>query len=587
MNKTAAAGFAALFCLLFISIYFYGIRWGIPSKERVKYVLNGNYAADKFYDIMSESRQEIYSVSGRSPLGRLNTGGQEKISPVSKISGADKHGKIFYRGEINILSNFIRPYLLRTNHTDEQMSLNALSVMEPARLDFNPRMFQYGGAYIYGLGAYLGFLHIVKAVKITPDLKYYLKNPDEMGGIFVAGRALNIFFYFASVLAVYFIIKNLYGSNMGFISSFIFAFCPAVYFQTHIMKPYIQSLFFLILSVMFALEINKNRYSARNNILCGIFSGLTIGTMPAYFVFLFFNMILIMDLKSGKKSNILFTVACAAFIMFAITNPYALLHFNEFIAEFSGTGGIYFNNADIIAAIKFFLLQIPLGVSTPVFALFTVSFISSFFLADRFLKITSIYTMIVLLLWSFVLKTQPFSIHNSRFLLPGFFLMIICVSGFFHRFKLIKTPIKQYLLYAALLIAALNCSVIAKNLYLDGTMNSTRLIAAEWIENNVPFGATIGLDYMPEPAHCPPLDFTKYKINIYLEKPDNVPDYFIIVGGASRFQEFLTKNGYAVAGNFLPAESMFGVGYHMGSTHINSPVYIYGKEKNVRNIRQD
>ncbi len=214
---------------------------------------------------MKESREEIYKLSHGSPLGRLHD--SEPVTPILKSMRLTGNENFYFNGNKKMLANFIRPYLLRSNHTDEQMTIAALGGMHPKSFDFNPHIFQYGGTYIYGIGAWLGLSHIIGFIKISPDLNFYFQYPEEMARIFVAGRLLNIIFSIFTMVIMFIIAKKIYSIRTAILSILFFAISPAMIFQAHIMKPYIMATTFAMLCVYYSLMIITTTPSIKNYVL--------------------------------------------------------------------------------------------------------------------------------------------------------------------------------------------------------------------------------------------------------------------------------------------------------------------------------
>jgi len=154
--------------------------------------------------------------------------------------------------------------------------------MRPRNFDFNPRLFQYGGAYIYTMGAYFGSLHITGAIRLKNDIVYYLKNPDMMGRIFYFGRMLNIFLMLITIIFIFLASKELYDERAGLAACLIFAISPAVLFQVHLLKPYVFANMFTSICLYCSCRILKNPDKIKYVIFAGIAMGLVSGSMQVY-----------------------------------------------------------------------------------------------------------------------------------------------------------------------------------------------------------------------------------------------------------------------------------------------------------------
>ena len=75
--------------------------------------------------------------------------------------------------------------------------------MNPARLNFNPHLFHYGGCFIYTVGAALKIASFFNWVHLTPDLSYYFTHPEAMAKIYLAGRLVVVCSVLLSAFLLY------------------------------------------------------------------------------------------------------------------------------------------------------------------------------------------------------------------------------------------------------------------------------------------------------------------------------------------------------------------------------------------------
>ena len=590
------------------------IKWGIPSKERTELVFPEQLRNESFYRLMKQTREEIYKFSDGSPVGYIRDL-SSSLTPVLKSIGVQENENVHFNGEEKILANFIRPYLLRSNHTDEQMTIASLAGMHPKSFDFNPRIFHYGGVYIYGLGAWLGLSHILGLIKISPDLSFYLQHPDEMGKIFTAGRVINIIFSVFTMIILFTISKKIYSVRTAILSIIFFTVCPAMVFQAHIMKPYIIATFFAMLCIYYSLEIVTNP-STKNYVFCGIALGLTVGTMYVYGIvtlaFMVAHFIVSAFQKrqrltaearnSGNAESKIFSVFpsfrvsvvylaviktlnkkffcfCFAFvIIFILTNPYYLIKFKDAHWELSLGMGAY-TARNLSGIVNCFVHKLLLGFPSLLSLICICGLVLAIF-QRRTLDIVLISVSVIpLLVFGVLLGDQESSMHNTRLLLPWIAVLLILGARFIDIFlnkKYINSFIILLVVFATIQ-SSLNCLVFAKNFAMDSSVASTRFEAGRWIQDNIPARSTIGIANLPEPAHVPPFDFTKYKI-IYIRKLSDkkMPDYFIVI---NKIPDHYIQNGfgnyYASIKSFEPIDKILGIKFNIGYNHINSLVTIY------------
>jgi len=552
-----------------------GIKWGIPSKERTELIFPKQFRNESFYLLMKQTRDDIYKLSGGSPIGRLKDS-SSSLSPILQSTGVQENENLFFTGDKKMLANFIRPYLLRSNHTDEQMTIASLGGMHPKSFDFNPRIFQYGGVYIYGMGAWLGLSHVLGFAKISSDISFYFRQPEEMEKIFAAGRMLNSVFLIILGLTIFLIAKKIYSVNTALWSVLFFSVSPAFVFQSRIMKPYIMATSFSMLCLYYSVMIIKSQPEAKNYILSGIFTGLTAGTMPVYGIIIIAPLIAHFTISKKFNKNLLYVFLTTA-LVFVITNPYWIIKFNDAYGEIKSTGKLYATGG-LTAFLNFFLYQLPHISSVGLLMVCLLGLLFAMLNIKKSEILLLSVGVIPLLIFGWLLKNQSLSMHNTRFLLPWLSIMLILASrviDVFSRKKYVGILVIILVLFIVVK-TALNSLACVQNFVIDSSANSTRLTAGRWIRDNIPANSIIGTNYMPEPAHLPPFDFSRYKIEIIRNYDiKKWPEYFICVNEVPK--EILNGKNYTLTQSFKPVDKMLGIKFNIGYNHINSLVTIYKK----------
>src|SRR5208282_5742476 len=77
------------------------------------------------------------------------------------------------RDQVN-RARILRRYRLYSYQPDEMISFRALGKMHPANLQFDPMLYQYGGLWIYPLGAIVKAASLVGFVTASSDPTFYL-----------------------------------------------------------------------------------------------------------------------------------------------------------------------------------------------------------------------------------------------------------------------------------------------------------------------------------------------------------------------------------------------------------------------------
>ena len=118
--------------LLFVSMAVVGIRWGLPSRGIDEYLFGGGEPW---------SGERIYRLAGAAERNSPVLGADVDVNPLDKSGD----GPIELTAtEADVASIYLR-YRLYTHQPDEMITMMALAGMDPRSLDFDPRLYQYGG----------------------------------------------------------------------------------------------------------------------------------------------------------------------------------------------------------------------------------------------------------------------------------------------------------------------------------------------------------------------------------------------------------------------------------------------------------
>ncbi|MFH1368213.1 MAG: glycosyltransferase family 39 protein [Elusimicrobiota bacterium] len=574
----------ALSFIILVSIFINlaGSDWGIPGETRKDLVMPKELDNAAFYNFMVSARNDIYENSGNSPLGRVkkDASGPADLTPIMKTMGVKtRENPVFYRNR-TALSNFIRPYLLRSCHTDEQMTIASLGGMRPEKLDFNPRIFQYGGAYIYSVGAWFACLKLAGILKLTTDLSFYFQNPVEMGKFFTAGRIMNSIFTSLSILMLFIICKRFFTETAGLIAALFFTLLPAVVIQQHIMKPYCMGTFFALSCLYFSILLSESGESMKYYVLSGACLGLTVASMPFYGLIAAAPLTVFAAGGRFKVKNIaLFTVS--ALSVFALTNPYWILDYKGLLSEVvsftavKGSGSGKFSDF-----IYYIFRQIPSGAPAGIILSFLGGIALFSAKPGKKERIILISGVIPLLLSAWIWRSHNISIHNTRVLLP--WLAILCIPSAVMFERLLSKnrvfAVSLVLLAAVTFQLSAASAVCVRNLINDTYRDSSRVTAGKWINENLPYGSSIGVFYFPEPSHVPPFNFINYRLTVILNRDtfSNGPEYIIQTGKSdAETNAFLEANKYALLRTFSRGAGIMGYSHDIGMSHINPGIRIF------------
>lgn len=234
--RLAVAGAA----LLYVALSLIGITWGLPSRDIDRFLFPGE-------EPWSGQRiLELARVEGKfNPMlgADVDPDAIRKTAPAPRLNG----------DEAAVAQILIR-YRLFTYQPDEMITMMALAGMRPRELTFDPRLYQYGGLFIYPVGALIGACDVLGLIDVRADVGYYLDHPDEFGKFYLVSRAYSAFGGLIGLLLVASIARRLAGRTAGWLAATFFAVLPVVTCMSHEGKPHLPGATLMLLAIWFAVR---------------------------------------------------------------------------------------------------------------------------------------------------------------------------------------------------------------------------------------------------------------------------------------------------------------------------------------------
>jgi len=523
-----------------------GIGWGLPSLQRLRSLLPEERISDAgFHDRLAQGRDELYRQM--ETRGRL---------PDDYITQAESIPRGWQALSDRLLNSY-RSFFLRSANADEQKNLTYLAHMKPWKLQFEPYGVGYGGAFIYPLGVYYGVLAVSGIVRVSSDIRIYLRDPRRMARVFLAGRWLSVFCITGCALLLYRLGSSLGGEAVGLSGALFFLASPAAVLVGHTLNPYgWATLWFLLGCRKLCDHLDSGR---RTDLLLGAGCvGLCVGSSYAFFqAAVVLAAPLFRARSSGRRlSETLLWIAEAlavAGVVFVLTNPYLLLRPDKYMDElmylnigtdFPRTPGSFW-----VFVAEFLRRNWGLGLTLSALAAMIGSWHPVFGPKERLLSTA----MIVGLFYMFGRTLDP---GHARHFLPYFAIGGVLAARLLWRIP--KTRLGWLL--TCLLLADTGAGGLCYlwNFRQEAKTGGTRAEAAAWIASHVPEGRSVGLLVPPQPHTTPPFRFDRYDLVLFTDpaqlKKGLHPDY-VVLGGADpvspRVTEFLARD-YALEASFGP-----------------------------------
>ena len=479
--------------------------WGIPTDERLELLFEEQAE-------LNEITPNILAIKEKINRAKVN-----RYISKGLLSKDEK------------LIQTVREFLLVPYAGDEYFVMSAIKNLNPYKFQFDPKYYVYGGGLIYTgavflqAASWMGFVHLI------PEQTYYMRNPSEIGKLYLVLRFMIVLFAAMGVFIVYCITKNIYGEGIALLSWGIIMAIPVTYEASHTIEPHIFVLPFFALAFYYAYKsITSNIKDIRKNyILSAIFAGFSIGTQASslYIVFAFFSA-LIINYKNNRlqRKMLLRYVLVYALISIGaclLINPFYLLNYKGLILDLQyGAGNVETQNPHF---------WIPSQLTWFLFLLFTTTTI--YHTVSRKKDYFGMLSLSCIIPGIFIYITTKTHIPYVYPILP--LLAILSVKMFTGICFRIEGKWK-YACVVLMVTCFLIFPVARSAYYLRNFTSENRDLAGEWINNNVPKGSIIGVIYPPNSWDCMAFRFFNYKLVDYRKKDfgnvEKLPDIVLTVG---------------------------------------------------------
>jgi len=264
MNQSTRSPVPALtmVCLVFAALSIVGITWGLPSRDIDEYLFGG---ADPW------PGEKIYRLAGAGEKFSPTRAADVDVDPLALTN----HEPVLLTGTDEDIARIYLRYRLYTHQPDEMITMMALAGMRPGKLELDPRLYQYGGLFIYPVGALIRLCGWIGWIDVRSDVAFYLDHPEEFGKFYVVARVYAAAWGLVGVLVVFAIARRLAGARAGLTAALLFTLMPVVICMAHEGKPHLPGAVLMVLAVFFAMRHLDSRaagFSPREAIRAGGFS---------------------------------------------------------------------------------------------------------------------------------------------------------------------------------------------------------------------------------------------------------------------------------------------------------------------------
>ena len=484
-----------------------GINWGLPSRRTDPFLFGR--------DQQPWTGKQIIDLTGGAQ-GNPDRGADVDANPIlSRDEPVVLNETDTQRAEI------VRRYRLYSYQPDEMITFNALRHMNPAAGELDPKLYQYGGLWVYPVGALLKLASVLRLVDVRADLAYYLDHPEAFGRFYVVARLYSALWGVLGVWTVYRLVRHIAACGFApFAAAACFALMPVVVNMAHEAKPHLPGAVLMLLSILSAtnyVRTGKQRYWVGAGALCGAAFGMVLSALPVFII------LPVMALLRRQPWRSRITVALAAGVIgvdvYFLTNPYVLLHLvrgDPVLTSNLGNSAAMYKAGGSLDALVNSALLIGEGTS---YVLATAGSIGAIALAVRAIRVRKdrsdaevtrraagllLAAPALLVLAQFIALAAGKPGEYARFgILPDTFLAIeavVAVATF------IKSAMAQRLLLGVLLLSTGLFGANYQLRFLDDSIGpSTRLRGGADLAE-LPMGTAIAVAADPAPYCLPPVN---------------------------------------------------------------------------------
>jgi hypothetical protein len=312
-------------------VFFTGIGWGLPSR-RVDPLLFGNREPWTGQQILALAPARADASLGAdvdvNPL-------LERSRPVV-LNETDAQ-----RAEI------VRRYRLFSDQPDEMITFSALAQMRPGEGKLDPRLYQYGGLWVYPVGAMLKLASAAGFVPLQSDPAFYLDHPEAFGRFYVVARLYTVIWGLIGVWAVFWLAHR---ATLSLIAASGAALCyicmPVVVNMSHEAKPHLPGAVLMLCAIIAAtqfVETGRSRWWIVAAALCGAAAGMVLSA--ALVVVIIPVMVMLCEMPWKRRATVMLGGGAVALLVWCITNPYVPINLfaNRAVlrSNFANTAAMY------------------------------------------------------------------------------------------------------------------------------------------------------------------------------------------------------------------------------------------------------
>ncbi len=426
-------------------------------------------------------------------------------------------------------AEILRRYRLFSYQPDEMITFRALGQMRPGEFKFDPRLYQYGGLWIYPVGAMLQLASMAGAVELTPDLAFYLEHPEAFGRFYVVARLYTVMWGLVGIWAVFWIVRRQTGSDaVAGLGAMAYVLMPVVVNMVHEAKPHLPGAVLMLLAIIAAtkyVETGKTRWWSLAGVGCGGAFGMVISALPIFIVP--GVMVFLRRDDFGRRTRVMIFSMLIGAATYFVTNPYVginLLFHREIIESNIGNSTAMYSAGRWWEGILDGGRFLAEGLSPVLMTAGIVGGMSLLFHSSRRRTARQeddeprrrgdvgwlLATPAIVVTMQFIALAAEKPFEYARFgLFPGIALAIAACAGIH---TLVESRRGRIIVFSILLaLTAIPGIAYCRGFVRDARARTSRLAAAEMLREAMSGGGVLQVHAEPAPYILPPVDLFRWQ----------------------------------------------------------------------------
>ena len=307
--------------MVYLACSVWGLGWGLHSADRDGYLFpkGSQWSRARVAELRSAQPADTQSRGADVDPDPLEIGN----TPVVLNEGDERIAEIYSR------------YLLFSGQPDEMITFRAMREMDPANLKLDPKMYQYGGMFIYPLGGLIKLAALTGWAEIAA-VGEFLNEPAQFSKFYLIGRAYVVAWGLLGVWIVYALGRRLGDWRSGATAALLFGLMPVIVALSHESKPHLPGAVLMLWAVLWALKYVETGL-VRHRVMLALSCGLALGmVLSSLWIFILVPLAEFLNRAStSKRLARTFASGGIGLLAYCVTNPYVLINlvFNRAILQ--------------------------------------------------------------------------------------------------------------------------------------------------------------------------------------------------------------------------------------------------------------